>query len=277
MNEIFVRLGGGGTFAVHQTNRMMKLGIVICGLALCLTAMSCQKESELHQPKKGKNMQAVAREANDYSALGLDITQQSSYLDSNQGLDGLLTTQAVTDLLAAHGVAINSGRIYTKMLDNNSGNYRYTVGLSGQNSTYGLVITPFCEAQKIYKVDLTFMSDVNDPLSYHMVDMGGYDLSGATYIDKLKAQWQSWKGCMVGKWQTLTSDLTGSLACAFAPQSCLAACALSCSGLLPSGAKCAEFEDMTPDEIVDWINQHSGTVIPTYVQEYNNSVKFTIL
>lgn len=221
-------------------------------------------------------MQAVAREADDYSALGLDITQQSSYLDSNEGLKGLLTTQAVTGLLAAHGVAINSEQLYTKVLDNNSGNYRYTVHLSGQNSTYGLVITPFCEAEKIYKIDLTYMDDVNDSMSYHMIDMGGYDLSGAHYLSKLEAQWQSWKGCMVAKWQTLTNDFTGSVTCALAPEMCLAACAISCSGLLPSGAKCAELKDRTPQEILDWINQN-GFVVPVCQQEYNNAVKYTIL
>lgn len=78
------------------------------------------------------------------------------------------------------------------------------------------------------------------------------------------------KGCMTSKWASLTDDLTGSIACGLRPDLCLAACAIACSGLLPSGycsgPSGGTFSGMTVEQIFQAL-QNNGYIVTEYATE----------
>jgi hypothetical protein len=237
-------------------NRNIILGtiLIVCAIFTTTIIISCNKKSTNPIGATTTTVSHPKTRSDNYSELGLDITQHYVTIASVSDIHDILHTTFVQSKLATWGFTINHDSTMVKLVDENSGTYAYTINLyTGSASIYaGLVITRFTESNKIFSVYLAKAVTVDETTTTSLTSLS----SGINYLDTgddVPKSLQWWKDCLGAAMASLLtggstlSNIAMTILCADQPEACLAACVIHCTvaGMYP--------HTMTDYELYTWL------------------------
>lgn len=228
-------------------------------LSFCsaITAISsCNKATKTNTNDSSQVTTRTPPQAN-YNEIGLDVTQVTADLSTDQNIASILNSSLVVNALATEGWSIDPDNLFTKMTNIISGRYGYVLDLVSNDENIGssIVIVPIDESKGIYDVILakaitsedgaksTFARSITDNYPYTNLDP-----EYMTSDEKLKLFRAQFRACMASAWNDITNSASGIIACSLAPGPCVLACVIACSSGMAIPPDCAA---TTPEEAID--------------------------
>lgn len=208
---------------------MKKLILSVTMLAIAATTIfvACKKGEE----KKETNVSSNKPTNNlnrQIDGLNINMLSAIANISSHPKLQTIIATTHVTNDLSIQGFSIYPSSNVETHVDAVTGNKVYTIALQSTIATThaALVIQPMSEFHDIYKVYVVKKSSVGEETTFIKV----IGETGFTPVGMVGDK--HWRSCMVAAWNDVTSDLSGTLACALVPEVCIAACLISCANAI---------------------------------------------
>lgn len=204
------------------------LGITIFAFAASSIFLACKKSEDKTSSstvKSNKSTNSMYRQIN---GLNINVLTSIDSITSHPNLQSIVATNYVSNDLITENLSIYPNSIVETHIDSVTGNKIYTMALQSTVTTThaALIIQPLSEFHNIYNVYIVKRSSVGDTTTFIKV----IGETGFTPIDMVGDA--HWRGCMVASWNSMTSNMSGVVTCALAPEVCVAACLISCANAI---------------------------------------------